>query len=140
MLKLIFKRLQSTTALKDLNVINSSKFVINSVLPTGFKVNHEKIQGPLIIVGNQTYNWDVPMYGVGGPIEVANVEHEWNEKSSPFYGWNTDMLYLFEYLKEQPELLLIGTGQNLNVFPPFLRDYVLSLGIKLEVLNTVSIA
>lgn len=136
----ILKRFNST--LKDFNVLSSSKKLeINSVLQTGFKVNNEKINGPLILVNQNIYHWDVPMYGVGGPFgQVEEGNHLCDDKSSPFYGWNTDMLYLFEYLENRPELLLLGAGQNMAMLPAFLKDYLKSLNIKVEVLKTQSAA
>lgn len=81
----------------------------------------------------------VPLYGVGGPkgtIEPFRSD-TCVDASSPFYGWDSDMFYLFEHTAQPPELLLISTGQKMYPLPPNLQSYIKSLGIQFEVLNTV---
>lgn len=36
------------------------------------------------------------------------------------------------------EMLILGTGKTIVQPPPFLKDYLVSLGIQLDVMDTVS--
>lgn len=41
------------------------------------------------------------------------------------------------YTDSLSEILLIGTGKTMMPLPPFLKDYCRSLGIQLDVMDTV---
>lgn len=55
---------------------------------------------------------------------------------SPFYGWKTELLKIFEVLEKKPNILLVGSGGNLYPLPINLAQYLKSLGIQYEVLSS----
>ncbi|ESK84885.1 duf498 domain protein [Moniliophthora roreri MCA 2997] len=78
------------------------------------------IPSACIFLEGKVFLWDVP---------VLNVSKGWE-------GWVKDMFEVFEVVSPRPEILLLGTGKTLVQPPPFVREYLNSLGIQVDVLDT----
>ncbi|KAJ3276872.1 hypothetical protein HDV01_002927 [Terramyces sp. JEL0728] len=124
----------------NFNIIQDrAKKVINKVTNTGFQVQDLNIQGPIIVLNQQVILWDVPQFGVGGPnddVEPLDNNVVCSDPSSPFYGWKTEMLKIFETVEPKPELLLVGSGGTISSVPKEIKEYINKLGIQVDVLNS----
>ncbi|KIL70422.1 hypothetical protein M378DRAFT_68210 [Amanita muscaria Koide BX008] len=60
----------------------------------------------------------------------------WNVPTTLWDGWETRHFKLFEVAGPRPEILLLGTGKTVSQIPPFIRTYLRSLGISLDVMDT----
>lgn len=97
-----------------------------------------RIPGPVVILNNTAFMWDVPQYGVTARGELDPPQSAFKDASSPFHGWNVELFKLFEIVSDKPDILIIGSGSQIAFFPPEIRTHILSLGIQLEVLKSVS--
>ncbi|KAK9897390.1 DUF498-domain-containing protein [Cystobasidium minutum MCA 4210] len=50
--------------------------------------------------------------------------------------WNKEMFEIFEFTSPKPDILLFGTGRHTLPPPAFLRPYLNSLGIQLDVMDS----
>ncbi|CAI5966032.1 unnamed protein product [Closterium sp. NIES-64] len=82
----------------------------------GFTVGGRDLDSSILCVGDVALCWS--------PSCLADV--------------TPDSLALFQLIRPQPELLLLGTGQRMQAVPGELREFVRACGMKLEVLSTVS--
>ncbi|KAJ8331816.1 NADH dehydrogenase [ubiquinone] 1 alpha subcomplex assembly factor 3 [Batrachochytrium dendrobatidis] len=122
--------------------------MVTSVSNNGFVCKDLKVVGPGLIINNTVLLWDVPQYGLGGPEGEFDAQgnstaekHVGEDQTSPiFYGWSTDMLKIFKVVDPTPDILVIGTGAKMERLPLLLRDYLVSLGIQIEVLTSTQAA
>lgn len=138
--------------------------LITSVNRPSFVVGNKRYDGPIFIIGNNVLSWDVPQYGLGTSPDVPEIKqficdieekqklktpviNEENKKSekvddlnSIFVGWSKDMFVPLEYITPRPEILVVGTGSITQSLPPVLLNYVMDLGIQIEVQNSRSAA
>ncbi|ORX91155.1 DUF498-domain-containing protein [Basidiobolus meristosporus CBS 931.73] len=84
----------------------------------------EKIQGPIIILNGTVFEWNVP-YGK-------------KNDAKPFDTWVPEMFKLFEVVSPKPEILVLGTGDDLVPLPESLRQYLFKQGVQIEIQNTRS--
>ncbi|KAJ3048086.1 hypothetical protein HK097_010901 [Rhizophlyctis rosea] len=130
--------------LTQFNIIQTpqSARLFTSVTNTGFQLSDVAVEGPLMLLNSRVFMWDVPQYGVGGigdleaEVKGGGEEERWADERSPFYGWGTDMFKILEVAVPSPDILVIGTGGTMAFLPPFLRKYIHSLGIQVEVQAT----
>ncbi|CAI5520452.1 unnamed protein product [Closterium sp. Naga37s-1] len=80
----------------------------------GFTVGGRDLDSSILCVGDVALCWS--------PSCLADV--------------TPDSLALFQLIRPQPELLLLGTGQRMQAVPGQLREFVRACGMKLEVLST----
>ncbi|KAK9761959.1 hypothetical protein K7432_012734 [Basidiobolus ranarum] len=99
----------------SIDVIGIDKFTLS---------DGEKIEGPIIILNGSVFEWSVP-YGKG-------------QDSKPFSEWTPEMFKLFEVVSPKPEILVLGTGDDLIPLPEKLRQYLFKQGIQIEIQNTRS--
>ncbi|KAJ3180360.1 hypothetical protein HDU85_004065 [Gaertneriomyces sp. JEL0708] len=135
----------SPITLQSFNVLaptGSSTRTFTSIGNTSFTLGDLHVTGPVCLINDQVLMWDVPQYGVGSEEVVVSdelIELEGREGKrvdnphSVFHGWGTDCLKLFEVVKFLPEILVIGTGARMEQLPPFLRQYLNSIGMQVEV-------
>ncbi|KAH9855034.1 DUF498-domain-containing protein [Lenzites betulinus] len=69
-----------------------------------------------IFLDSKVFLWNVP-------------EHLWD-------GWKPAHFEIFETVVPKPEILLIGTGQRVEMLPPALRQYLIKAGVQVDVMNT----
>ncbi|KAJ8450677.1 hypothetical protein Cgig2_021149 [Carnegiea gigantea] len=81
---------------------------------TGFKVNGVKYEGSLICVGNLLMSWS--------PKKFSEVTPE--------------SLSIFQILRPIPEILIIGCGRHIQPVNSELRNFVRSIGMKLEAVDS----
>ncbi|KAH9938073.1 NADH dehydrogenase 1 alpha subcomplex assembly factor 3 [Fomitopsis serialis] len=74
------------------------------------------IPGASIFLDGKVFLWDVP-------------EKQWE-------GWDKKHFGIFDVVVPKPELLLFGTGKKVAFVPPMLRQYISSLGIQVDVMDT----
>ncbi|KAF8740139.1 hypothetical protein AX14_008554 [Amanita brunnescens Koide BX004] len=76
------------------------------------------IPGACIFLEGKVFLWDIP-------------QTLWD-------GWGNHHFKLFEIGAPRPEILLLGTGKTVSQPPPTIRAHLKSLGIQLDVTDTVS--
>ncbi|KAJ1558449.1 hypothetical protein HK096_000582, partial [Nowakowskiella sp. JEL0078] len=134
--------------------IDPSTILISSVKNNGFAFSNETILfGPVFVSSDLVFMWDVPQYGVGATAEVINEidtahdsmvgsdesgEKRFIDPTSVFHGWTREMFLLLEACENVPELLVIGTGAKSYQLPNFIKEYIHSLGIQIEVMTTTN--
>jgi uncharacterized protein len=137
--KLLNEKVPMSLSNYDIIGTTDSQNKIQSVTNTGFKINDKIINGPLIMLEKDIFKWNIPQYGVGGPLDVFPLSKEsHDDPASPFHGWKPEMFSLFSKLDSRPELLLIGSGGSVALLPPKIRAYLTDLGIQVELLNSRS--
>ncbi|KAL1406554.1 mitochondrial import receptor subunit tom20 [Vanrija albida] len=84
------------------------------------------VPGGAIFAEGKVFLWDVdPPKGDGS----QGLAKAWE-------GWGVDRFAVFERLVPRPEILLFGTGARVIPAPPEIRDYISSLGIQLDLMDT----
>ncbi|KAF9478652.1 DUF498-domain-containing protein [Pholiota conissans] len=83
------------------------------------------LPGPCIFLEGKVFLWNVPETNAWSKVK----EERWK-------AWGKEFFELFEVVTPRPEILLLGTGKTLVQPPKFLREYMSTLGIQLDVLDT----
>ncbi|KAJ3193361.1 hypothetical protein HK101_004950 [Irineochytrium annulatum] len=113
---------------------------IRSAGTFGFTVGDLSYKGPVMVVNNAVMMWDCLQFGVGSDVLVKELEGElggrqrFDDPSSVFHDWTTENFEVFTLVDLMPEILVLGTGANMFLLPPFLREYLNSLGMQVEVM------
>ncbi|VYS55516.1 unnamed protein product [Arabidopsis thaliana] len=81
---------------------------------TSFTVNGVKYEGSLLCVGNLLMSWS--------PRKFSEI--------------TTDSLSIFLTVRPIPELLIVGCGRDIHPVTPEVRQFVKSLGMKLETVDS----
>ncbi|PQQ02597.1 NADH dehydrogenase [Prunus yedoensis var. nudiflora] len=81
---------------------------------TGFRVNGVDYEGSLLCVGNMLMSW--------APTKFSHV--------------TPDSLSVFQIVRPIPEILILGTGRNIEPVDPELRRFIRSTGMKLEAVDS----
>lgn len=81
---------------------------------TGFTVNGANYEGSLIAIGNLILSWS--------PKRISDV--------------TADSLAMFQLIRPIPEILLLGTGRQVQHVDPELRRFIRSTGMKLEAIDS----
>ncbi|OWM88991.1 NADH dehydrogenase [ubiquinone] 1 alpha subcomplex assembly factor 3 [Punica granatum] len=81
---------------------------------TGFKVNGVDYEGSLLCVGNLLMSWT--------PKKFSEI--------------TPDSLSIFSTVRPIAEILILGCGRNIEPVDPEVRRFILSTGMKLEVLDS----
>ncbi|RSH93381.1 hypothetical protein EHS25_007737 [Saitozyma podzolica] len=100
---------------------------VSKLTPKGFHLSDGLVvPGGLIFAGGRALLWDVdpPSEGAGGGIEGY-----WK-------GWREERFRVFETVVPRPEILLLGTGERVVPAPKAIREYISSLGIQLDVMDS----
>lgn len=121
---------------------------ITKLTPKGFHLSDDLVvPGGLVLAGYQALLWNVdPPKGDG----TGGMEAAWQ-------GWTKERFQVFESVVPRPgerasitgstwtglgaddtEILLFGTGQTVLPAPKEIKDYISSLGIQLDVMDSVS--
>ncbi|TYJ57860.1 hypothetical protein B9479_001470 [Cryptococcus floricola] len=89
------------------------------------------IPGGAIFHSGKVIMWDVdaPSPRELKPGERNTIEKVWE-------GWESDRFTAFEMLVPRPEILLLGTGTRAWPAPKRIRDYISSLGIQLDTMDS----
>jgi NADH dehydrogenase [ubiquinone] 1 alpha subcomplex assembly factor 3 len=107
------------------------------------------LPGPCLFLEGTVFLWDVANADVSSKVRADR----WRE-------WNKEHFQILETVTPRPgmsscfilpdvkadlemthlEMLILGTGKTIVQPPPFLKDYLVSLGIQLDVMDTVSFA
>jgi NADH dehydrogenase [ubiquinone] 1 alpha subcomplex assembly factor 3 len=118
---------------------------IAKLTPKGFHLSDDLVvPGGLVLAGYQALLWNVdPPKGDGS----GGMEEAWK-------GWTKERFQVFESVVPRPgqllashrrssaddvEILLFGTGQTVLPAPKEIKDYISSLGIQLDVMDSVSL-
>ncbi|KAF8806146.1 hypothetical protein BYT27DRAFT_7191451 [Phlegmacium glaucopus] len=80
------------------------------------------IPGACIFLEGKVYLWNVPEL-------KSSMQTTWSE-------WAEERFQIFDVVSPRPEILLLGTGKKLIQPPSFLRAYLGTLGIQLDVMDT----
>jgi len=90
---------------------------VNSITPNGIQLaNGLVIPSACIFLEGKVFLWDVP--------------------SKLWQGWGKEHLEVFEIVMPRPEILLLGTGKNTALPPPFFQSYLNGLGIRVDTMDT----
>jgi hypothetical protein len=75
-------------SIEKFNVFGSENHLlkVSSVRPCSFSIGNYNIKGPVLVINNCVYMWNVP-------------------SKTPFVDWNTDMFSLLEYVEPTPGTL-----------------------------------
>ncbi|KAH9899539.1 DUF498-domain-containing protein [Cubamyces lactineus] len=60
----------------------------------------------------------------------------WNVPEKLWDGWKPEHFEIFETVVPKPEILLLGTGERVDMLPPVLRQYLIKAGVQIDVMNT----
>ncbi|KAI0774578.1 NADH dehydrogenase 1 alpha subcomplex assembly factor 3 [Fomes fomentarius] len=60
----------------------------------------------------------------------------WNVPERTWDGWKPEHFEIFETAVPKPEILLVGTGERVEMMPPALRQYLSKAGLQIDVMNT----
>ncbi|RKP33615.1 NADH dehydrogenase 1 alpha subcomplex assembly factor 3 [Dimargaris cristalligena] len=97
---------------------------VQAFTPQGFIfTNGVQVNGPTFIVGSTVLEWKIQP-GPSGAYELTEA--------------NKDIWKILEVVTPKPEILVVGTGRSFRPLPVALQNYLRSLGIRLEVTDTVS--
>ncbi|KAJ9121524.1 hypothetical protein QFC22_002142 [Naganishia vaughanmartiniae] len=88
------------------------------------------IPGGVVFLDNRAFLWDVDPVGT----DELSGRGRWKEE-----GWSKDRFKIFETVVPRPEILLFGTGKSALPPPPDIREYISSLGISLDIMDSVSL-
>jgi len=92
---------------------------VSSVSADGIQLSDGLIiSSSCIFVEGKVLLWDVPL---GADL--------WSK-------WRKEHLEVFEVVVPRPEILLLGTGERISMPPPFIRTYLNTLGIQLDIMDT----
>lgn len=86
------------------------------------------IPGGAIFIDDRAFLWDVD------PVQVDPLSGR-----GKWEGWSREQFRIFEAVLPRPEILLLGTGKTVLPPPPEIRAYLSSLGIQLDVMDSVSV-
>ncbi|GMK56497.1 hypothetical protein CspeluHIS016_0303370 [Cutaneotrichosporon spelunceum] len=83
------------------------------------------VPGGLVFADGRAFLWDVdpPADSKGG-------------MAAAWAGWSPERFAVFERVVPRPEILLFGTGSRVLLPPREVRDYISSLGITLEIMDS----
>ncbi|WRT69562.1 uncharacterized protein IL334_006550 [Kwoniella shivajii] len=105
---------------------DTPNLAINKLTPRGFILSDNLvIPGGVIFHSGRAILWDVDPPEAG----KATLVDMWK-------GWEAERFRALEVLVPRPEILLFGTGQTAIPAPKSIRDYISSLGIQLDVMDT----
>ena len=105
------------------------------------------IPGACIFLEGKVYLWDTPELKTNTRT-TKEIWHAWTEERfqifdvvTPRPGGPPNLLpYLSMFIYKFIEILLLGTGRKLIQLPPFIQAYLGTLGIQLDVMDTVCIS
>ncbi|KAI0355386.1 DUF498-domain-containing protein [Trametes cingulata] len=60
----------------------------------------------------------------------------WNVPEKLWDDWKPEHFEIFDTVVPKPEILLLGTGERVEMLPPQLRQYLMRAGVQLDVMNT----
>ncbi|KAI0658482.1 DUF498-domain-containing protein [Cubamyces menziesii] len=60
----------------------------------------------------------------------------WNVPQQLWDGWKPEHFEIFETVVPKPEILLLGTGQRVEMLPPALRQHLVKVGVQVDVMST----
>ncbi|EPS92896.1 hypothetical protein FOMPIDRAFT_47037 [Fomitopsis schrenkii] len=72
----------------------------------------------------------------GASIFLDGKVFLWEVPETRWEGWDKKHFEIFDVVVPKPELLIIGTGRRVAFVPPKLRQYLTSLGIQTDVMDT----
>ncbi|KAI0776144.1 DUF498-domain-containing protein [Trametes elegans] len=60
----------------------------------------------------------------------------WNVPQKLWDGWTPEHFEIFDTVVPKPEILLLGTGERVEMLPPALRQYLSRVGVQVDVMST----
>ncbi|EEF35911.1 NADH dehydrogenase [ubiquinone] 1 alpha subcomplex assembly factor 3 [Ricinus communis] len=81
---------------------------------TGFTVNGVKYEGSLLCVGNLLLSWSPTRFSLITPSSLS----------------------IFQIMRPIPEILILGTGRQIQQVDPEIRRFIRSTGMKLEAIDS----
>lgn len=121
------KALSTTVARKSVyddfrNILDDAErpaIIVDSISETTFKLSDGIIlPSNAVFLNGTAFMWDVPPPAFDWP------------------GWTQEMFEVFEVVAPKPDILLFGTGRSALPPPPWLRPYLNSLGIQLDIMDS----
>ncbi|WZY91725.1 hypothetical protein YC2023_064054 [Brassica napus] len=94
---------------------------------TSFTVNGVKYEGSLLCVGNLLMSWS--------PRQFSDITPD-SGLTSLHFAFHGCSLSIFKTIRPIPELLIVGCGRNIHPVTPELRQFVKSIGMKLETVDS----
>ncbi|KAJ3296504.1 hypothetical protein HDU79_006529 [Rhizoclosmatium sp. JEL0117] len=152
-----FLRRQLSTGMEEgprkalLNVLEApaGSTLIGSVGGSTATIGGVVHRGPVFIVDGRVFLWDVPQYGIGLDANVGGGgggSGSASKGAAPtssdlvdngvFEGWSSNVLGLLEVVRPTPEILVVGTGAQMQRMPQHLRSYLNGLGMQVEIMST----
>lgn len=113
-----------------MNILEDDSLPIRAVkvTPTGINLADGLVVPPTCIFHDgKVFVWTPP------PVDPMSAM----PNGKGWEAWNNDVWSLFELTSPRPEILIFGTGNTVLPVPPAIRTYLNSLGIQLDVQNTV---
>ncbi|PVU84641.1 hypothetical protein BB560_007296 [Smittium megazygosporum] len=113
---------------------------VKEVKKDGFVLMNDKtVDSNLFLVDNVPFEWKVADLLIGtqkqkaskGEQKASNIQG-----ASTTLGINVNCLKILELVSPKPEILVLGTGAKMLQVPNSVREYLVRLGIKLEVSKT----
>ncbi|KJA29588.1 hypothetical protein HYPSUDRAFT_222987 [Hypholoma sublateritium FD-334 SS-4] len=99
---------------------------VSSISSAGIQlVDGLLLPGSCIFLEGKVFLWDVPATNAGSKVK----EERWRK-------WDKALFEVFEVVNPRPEILLLGTGKTIVQPPLFLNEYLSTLGIQLDILDT----
>ncbi|WVN86901.1 uncharacterized protein L203_102075 [Cryptococcus depauperatus CBS 7841] len=109
---------------------SSPRLTVKKLTPRGLILSDDLvIRGGTILHSGKALLWDVDPPKQLPPGTRGALEKAWE-------GWESDRFAVFDLLVPRPEILLFGTGQRVWPVPTRIRDYISSLGIQLDVMDS----
>ncbi|XP_031500732.1 uncharacterized protein LOC116264571 isoform X1 [Nymphaea colorata] len=94
--------------------VNEEQLRFERFTDTGFTVNGVQYEGSLLCVGNMVLSWS---------------PRKWSEVIP-------ESLSVFQVLRPSPDILILGCGRNIQPVGPELQQFVRSIGMKLEAVDS----
>ncbi|KAJ3059640.1 hypothetical protein HDU98_004393 [Podochytrium sp. JEL0797] len=104
---------------------------IQKVSSTTLTINNTIHTGGVFLLNGTVLLWDVPQYGIGLPSTTAAVP-EGQEDDGVFLGWTKDCFGVLAMVHPMPEIVVVGTGAQMQRLPVRLREYLGGLGCQVE--------
>ncbi|KAF8889895.1 DUF498-domain-containing protein [Infundibulicybe gibba] len=118
------RSIHTTNALRDRSFTNiladdtPPPVQVNSITSAGIQLaDGLLLPSPCVFLEGKVFLWDIP----------SAHQDTWDVRKEHFE--------LFEVVIPRPEILLLGTGKRIFQPPAFLRPYLNSLGIQLDVMD-----
>ncbi|ORY34804.1 hypothetical protein BCR39DRAFT_514906 [Naematelia encephala] len=126
------RSIHSTSRLLDLENMfdpdQAPSLTISRLTQRGYELSDDLvIPGGVVFIDSQPFLWNVDP--PRSDPEAKTLEKVWE-------GWGKERFGVFEVVTPRPEILLFGTGSRTFPVPKEIKEYISSLGIQLDVMDS----